>query len=366
MEERTLVIIGAPRRNGYTRELATHLIRGLERGGTQVDLLDLFDQKIGICRGCYGCWSPGHPGRCVQNDDMTDLLERYCLASLVVLVTPVYYYSFSALTKTFIERLLPLTRPLPSVGPRLKLTKNALRRPDNTPRKMALLAVAAHRDMRTFEGVTKTFELIAEGMDAEPVGTLLRPESYFMDFPASKPVTMKKILGAFETAGLELARDGRVSLETEQRVSTHLTRDDDAFNRHFETYWAIAHELGSTCCAHSKIKDTAARDLRILMPELVDCFSPKAAGELAAIIHFTFSGKQPGDWTIHIRGGRCSLSYGAQAASDAHISCDSQTFVDIVLQKLDPRQALTRGEIHIDGDRKLFARFGRLFPPPSE
>ncbi len=365
MVERTLVVIGAPRRNGYTRDLSNHLIRGLERGGTQIDVLDLADQNIALCRGCYGCWGPARPGRCVQNDDMASALDRYSLASLVVWVTPVYYYSFSALTKTFIERLLPLTRPSPSIGPTLKLVKNALRSPETMPRKMALLAVAAHRDPRTFDGVTKTFELVAEGMGAEPVGILLRPESYFMDFPASKPVTMKRVQTAAETAGFELAREGRVSAETQRRVSTPLTRNDDTFNRHFETYWAIAKEVGSSGSDRKKITEAAARDLRILMPELVACFDPKAAGDLVAVIHFAFSGKQAGDWAVHISGGTCCLASGQPADWDTRVSCDSKTFVDIMLQKVDPRGAMAKGALELTGDRRLFSRFRRLFPPPS-
>lgn len=62
------------------------------------------DLKIGACRACYGCRGTGS---CVQKDDMADVLEKMISADVIVLATPVYFYSMDGQMKTLIDRTLP-------------------------------------------------------------------------------------------------------------------------------------------------------------------------------------------------------------------------------------------------------------------
>ena len=44
---------------------------------------------------------------CVQKDDMTELLDKMVAADVIVLATPVYFYSMDGQMKTMIDRTLP-------------------------------------------------------------------------------------------------------------------------------------------------------------------------------------------------------------------------------------------------------------------
>lgn len=53
---------------------------------------------------CYGCKKSGV---CVQKDDVDLILEKMANADVIVLATPVYYYSMTGQLKTLIDRTLP-------------------------------------------------------------------------------------------------------------------------------------------------------------------------------------------------------------------------------------------------------------------
>ena len=60
------------------------------------------EKKIAPCLGCYYCAS--HGGECVRRDDMADLLQQMIDADVIVLASPVYFYSINAQLKAVIDR----------------------------------------------------------------------------------------------------------------------------------------------------------------------------------------------------------------------------------------------------------------------
>jgi multimeric flavodoxin WrbA len=67
----------------------------------QVEKVILAEKKINYCKGCYGC---GGDGKCVQKDDMAQILDSMTAADVIVLATPVYFYTMCAQMKTVIDR----------------------------------------------------------------------------------------------------------------------------------------------------------------------------------------------------------------------------------------------------------------------
>ena len=64
----------------------------------------LRNYKINYCLGCGVC-NTKHV--CVQKDDMKALLDKMVEADVIVLATPVYFYTMDAQLKTFIDRCVP-------------------------------------------------------------------------------------------------------------------------------------------------------------------------------------------------------------------------------------------------------------------
>ena len=54
-----------------------------------------------------GCGVCNNAHKCVQKDDMAELLDEMVQADVIVLATPVYFYTMDAQLKTFIDRTVP-------------------------------------------------------------------------------------------------------------------------------------------------------------------------------------------------------------------------------------------------------------------
>jgi multimeric flavodoxin WrbA len=76
-------------------------MQGAIEANHQVEKVVLAEKKINYCAGCYGC---GGNGECVQKDDMSHILDSMMAADVIVLATPVYFYTMCAQMKTVIDR----------------------------------------------------------------------------------------------------------------------------------------------------------------------------------------------------------------------------------------------------------------------
>jgi len=99
-----LVISSSPRRHGNSSILCDEFINGAEEAGNKTEKIYLADLKIYPCKGCGVCSTTG---KCVQKDDMKDLLAKMAAADAIVLATPVYFYCMCGQLKIFIDRTLP-------------------------------------------------------------------------------------------------------------------------------------------------------------------------------------------------------------------------------------------------------------------
>jgi multimeric flavodoxin WrbA len=77
---------------------------GARDAGNQVEKIFLGDKEIGYCTGCGSCYTRH---KCIQQDDMVDLLEKMVTADVIIMATPVYFYTMNAQMKTLIDRTCP-------------------------------------------------------------------------------------------------------------------------------------------------------------------------------------------------------------------------------------------------------------------
>ena len=94
MSKKIIILNGSPRSNGNTSALIEQFTKGAEQNGHQVIRFDLQKMNIHPCLGCCkGGKDPASP--CVQKDDMLKIYLHYVEADLVVLASPMYYWSIS-------------------------------------------------------------------------------------------------------------------------------------------------------------------------------------------------------------------------------------------------------------------------------
>jgi len=96
------VLSGSPRRGGNSDILCDQFILGADESGNQTEKIFLRDKDINYCLACDTCQKNG--GICDQDDDMAEVLDKMIASDVIVMATPVYFYTMNAQMKTVIDR----------------------------------------------------------------------------------------------------------------------------------------------------------------------------------------------------------------------------------------------------------------------
>src|SRR5574344_666657 len=105
MNKKVLVISGSYRKGGNSDTLCDEFIKGATEAGNNVEKINLRDKKIGFCTGCYACQNTG---KCIQKDDVQEILDKMEEADAIVMATPIYFYAMCGQMKTLIDRTVPI------------------------------------------------------------------------------------------------------------------------------------------------------------------------------------------------------------------------------------------------------------------
>jgi len=103
MSKKILVLSASPRKGGNSDLLCDQFMQGAQEAGHKTEKIFLRDKKIGYCLACDACNKNG--GKCVQKDDMPAILDSMVAADIIVMATPVYFYTMNAQMKTLIDRV---------------------------------------------------------------------------------------------------------------------------------------------------------------------------------------------------------------------------------------------------------------------
>ncbi len=93
---------GSPRKGGNSDLLCDEFLRGAQESGNQVEKVFLRSKKVAPCNACYYCKNSG--GKCAIPDDMAEILDKMQAADVIVMASPVYFYSIGAQMKAVIDR----------------------------------------------------------------------------------------------------------------------------------------------------------------------------------------------------------------------------------------------------------------------
>ena len=104
MNQSVLILSASPRKGGNSDTLCDEFMRGALEAGNTVEKIFLRDYKVNYCLGCGVC---NRTHQCVQHDDMAEILEKMVAADVIVMATPVYFYTMDGQMKTLIDRTVP-------------------------------------------------------------------------------------------------------------------------------------------------------------------------------------------------------------------------------------------------------------------
>lgn len=97
-----LILSSSPRRGGNSDTLCDEFMQGAIESGHRVEKVFLRDKTIHPCTGCGVCSQYKKP--CPQKDDAAEIIGKMLAADVIVMATPVYFYTVCGQMKTLIDR----------------------------------------------------------------------------------------------------------------------------------------------------------------------------------------------------------------------------------------------------------------------
>lgn len=158
-----LAIYGSPRRKGNTALLLQKAVEGAREAHANVEEIVLRDLKISPCLEIYGC---KETGRCVIKDDFQPLYDKLLKCRGLMLASPIFFYTVSALTKSMMDRCQSLWVK------RYWIEKTPFGKKEFA-KKGLFISVGATKGKRLFEGVQLTVRYFFDALDMELWKSLL-------------------------------------------------------------------------------------------------------------------------------------------------------------------------------------------------
>ena len=100
-------IVGSPRNNGNTELLTAHTLKAISEEGLDTELIRLAGLEIKPCNACDVCLKEE---RCSIEDDLFPIYLKMKGAEGIILASPVYVGSATALIKALMERAGRISR----------------------------------------------------------------------------------------------------------------------------------------------------------------------------------------------------------------------------------------------------------------
>jgi len=216
------VFNGSPHgERGNTNVIVEEFLKGAVKAGAEVENIFLVKKHIEHCLGCSNCWVKT-PGRCIINDDMKELLEKFISSDIVGFATPIYFDSVTGIMKNFIDRLIPL------VDPHFKKDERGmsrhLKRFEKYP-KFLVISNCGFPEWSRFQVIHLLFKKIAISMHTEVIAEIYRNSGELLKAPGFKQI-ISEYKRVVRKAGEELATNLKLSRETLLELKKPIISDD--------------------------------------------------------------------------------------------------------------------------------------------
>jgi len=100
---KAIAIVGSQRKNGNTEILTKHTLKAIAEEGLDTELIRLAGLDIRPCNGCMVCREKEE--QCPIDDDLLPIYTKMKEVDAIILASPVYFGSATALLKALMERV---------------------------------------------------------------------------------------------------------------------------------------------------------------------------------------------------------------------------------------------------------------------
>ncbi len=99
-----------------------------------------------------------------------------------------------------------------------------------------------------------------------------------------------------------------------------------------------------------------------VMEKMPGAFIPEKAAGVDSVIHFKFTGAEPGEWNAVIKDGKVEVARGIpHFKSNMTLTADSSDFVKMITGEMDPMQAFMQGKVKLAGDLNMAMKMMQMF-----
>jgi putative sterol carrier protein len=349
---------------------------------------------------------------------MTEALEKFNSADLVVFGTPLYHFTMSGTLKNFIDRILPRLEPWLIPHPHVDGVTGHPERV-HKPDKMFLISPCGFPEFEHFDSLVATFKQMARMENWEYAGEILRP--------GAEPLSRRSLQGLFgpyyelvRRAGEQVVREGRVSDEVQAELRHDLfPGGKQAFYDMAGAYWTQQMDRFKVPAEQRHTVPLLAADLdsvpmgpadadlqtggiariggryyapnELMVRYLAGMYDPQAVPDLRATIQITFippmlvpsralrkvEGEAeegvpfdpgPAEWHLDIGDGQCIVRQGRTVVPTLSITTPHEVWQGIGTGLLDAQAAFAEGRFEASGSMWLMKQFSRIFqhPQPGE
>ena len=99
---KVLILNGSPRMNGNTTLAVEEMVKVFDAEGVETEVIRVGNKDI---RGCMACNSCAKTGKCVFDDMVNEIAEKFEKSDGLVVATPVYYASANGTLVSCLDRL---------------------------------------------------------------------------------------------------------------------------------------------------------------------------------------------------------------------------------------------------------------------
>jgi multimeric flavodoxin WrbA len=166
---RIIAIVGSYRKGGVVDRAVDAILAAARDEGAKTTKVYLVDRHIEYCTNCRTCTQQPGPerGECVLDDDVRGLLDEIERSDAIVLGSPMNFGTVTAVTKTFIERLVCYAHwPWGGMVPKTRGAKK------DKPAVVVAASAAPALLSRMTSGMVGLMKKTAGLLGAKPVGVL--------------------------------------------------------------------------------------------------------------------------------------------------------------------------------------------------
>ncbi|OGS44233.1 MAG: hypothetical protein A2539_02305 [Elusimicrobia bacterium RIFOXYD2_FULL_34_15] len=107
--KKILILSGSPKKNGNTATLIKWFCEGAQSNGVEIEVIQTVSlkQKSNGCMSCRQC-QKSDKYECAVNDEVKPVLMKMAKVDVIVMATPLYFFSESAQIKMVFDRMFSL------------------------------------------------------------------------------------------------------------------------------------------------------------------------------------------------------------------------------------------------------------------